>query len=121
MTWKLVHAFTYSAVDAARYRADVRTVAQDIAQDEPRNQVVLAGGDTADIAALGTVGGAAVNADSQSGRPDIMAGVFVSAPNTIAGKAVCRIVWLSYESQAGSPTISALFFQSALALFGSSA
>jgi len=74
----------------------VRAVAQDIAQDEPGNQVVLAGRDITDIAALGAVGGAAVNAEGQSGRADIVAGVFVPAPNTIAGKAICRIVWLSY-------------------------
>ena len=96
MTWKPVYAFTHSAVNAARYRADVRAMAQHIAQDEPRNQVVLAGGNIADIAALGAVGGAAVNAEGQSGRADIVAGVFVPAPNTIAGKAICRIVWLSY-------------------------
>jgi hypothetical protein len=71
-------------------------VALDIAQDEPRNQIVPAGSDIADIAAFIAVGSAAVNAEGQSGRADILPGVFVPAPNTIAGKAVCRIVWLSY-------------------------
>ena len=96
MTWKPVHALTHSAVNVVRYRADVRAVAVYVAQDEPRHRVVLAGSDIADIAALGAVGGAAVNADFQARRSDIMAGVFVPTPNTIAGKAVCRIVWLSY-------------------------
>jgi hypothetical protein len=92
VTWKSVHTVAHGAVEAVRYRADIRAVTLDIAQDEPRNQVVLAGSDIADIAALGAIGGAAVDADRQSRRANIMAGVFVPAPNTIAGKAVSRIV-----------------------------
>ena len=96
MTWKSVHALTHSTVNAVRYRADVRAVALYVAQDDPGNQVVLAGSDIADITALGAVRGTAVNADCQSGRADIVPGVLVPAPNAIAGKVVCRITWLSY-------------------------
>ena len=60
---KPVHAVTHSAVNAVGYRANVRAVALDIAQDDTREHVVLADSDVADIAAFDAVGGAAVNAD----------------------------------------------------------
>jgi len=46
------------------YRANVRAVALDIAQDDTREHAALADSHVADIAAFGAVGGVAVNADS---------------------------------------------------------
>ena len=58
-----VHTVADGAVNVIGYRADVRAVALDIAQDDTREHVVLAGSDVANIAAFGAVGSAAVNAD----------------------------------------------------------
>jgi hypothetical protein len=58
-----VHAITHSAINAVGYLAHVRAVTLDIAKDDTREHVVLAGGDVADIAAFCAVGGVGVNAD----------------------------------------------------------
>jgi len=68
--------------------------ALNIAQDDTREHVVPADSDVADIAAFGAVGGTAVNADFESRRADIMAGVLVPTPNTIEVKIVCKSAWL---------------------------
>jgi len=52
---KAVHAVTHSPVNALGYRANVRTVALHIAQDDTREQVVLADRHVTDIAAFGAV------------------------------------------------------------------
>src|SRR5215469_11077856 len=60
---RAVHAVTHRPVNAVGYRANMGTVALDIAQDDTREQVVLADSHVADIAAFVAVGGPAVNAD----------------------------------------------------------
>ena len=59
----LVHTVTHSGVDTVGYRTNVRAMALNIAQDDTREDFVLADSDVADIATFGAVGSAAVNAD----------------------------------------------------------